>query len=212
MKKILIATGALLTLAASQAWAMGPGYYPGYGPQRGHAIYGGYYAPAPQQAETPEALVREGLGKLRAFLRSNDARDKLKLMAFLESEITPYFDFAYMTRWAAGRAWRNMTDAQRTQLESKIKEMFFSTLARGLGGYDGNTRVDIIGTRRSRHDNEVRVGVRITRPGGYPVKIEFRFYRSRDGWKIFDAIANQSSAVTFYRRHFQQQLYAYGRR
>ena len=47
--------------------------------------------------------------------------------------------------------------------------------------------------------------VRISKQNGYPVKLEFRFYKGAQGWKIFDVVANRTSAVVYYRRYFNQQ-------
>jgi phospholipid transport system substrate-binding protein len=47
-------------------------------------------------------------------------------------------------------------------------------------------------------------------PNGIPTKLEFRFYKSKDGWKIFDVKAAGNSAVVYYRNQFKH-LYRYSR-
>ncbi|MEW8429523.1 MAG: ABC transporter substrate-binding protein [Candidatus Thiodiazotropha sp.] len=42
--------------------------------------------------------------------------------------------------------------------------------------------------------------------------MDFRFYRSEAGWKVFDVSANGNSAVAYYRRHFANQREAQGGR
>ena len=44
-------------------------------------------------------------------------------------------------------------------------------------------------------------------PTGIPTKLEFRFYKSTDGWKIFDVKAEGNSAVVYYRKQFREMLY-----
>ena len=39
----------------------------------------------------------------------------------MTTEIEPYFDFEYMTRWAAGPAWRRMSPQQRAGVQKKLK-------------------------------------------------------------------------------------------
>ena len=41
-------------------------------------------------------------------------------------------------------------------------------------------------------------------PHGIPTKLDFRFYKSKDGWKIFDVKAAGNSAVVYYRKMFRE--------
>ncbi|MCU7868794.1 MAG: ABC transporter substrate-binding protein, partial [Candidatus Thiodiazotropha sp. (ex Lucinoma borealis)] len=52
----------------------------------------------------------------------------------------------------------------------------------------------------------VKVRVGILQSGGYPANIDFRFYRSKAGWKVFDVSANGNSAIAFYRQHFVNKM------
>jgi phospholipid transport system substrate-binding protein len=51
----------------------------------------------------------------------------------------------------------------------------------------------------------VNVTVGILQPGNYPSKLEFRMYRGKDGWKVYDVVANGRSAVAFYRNELNRQ-------
>ena len=59
--------------------------------------YAGPY-PGPQQFQDPGSLLRDRLDKLIGFLGQGSAqgRDRQQLVAFVESEVAPYFDFEYM--------------------------------------------------------------------------------------------------------------------
>ena len=47
----------------------------------------------------------------------------------------------------------------------------------------------------------------ISGPRGYPTRLDFRFYKANNGWKVFDVMANGQSAVIHYRRQFRQTMY-----
>ena len=158
----------------------------------------------PQQQIGPTQVLRQGVGKLVAFMGQTDRPDDVRIRAFLDAEIAPYFDFDYMTQWVAGRQYRTMNVAQREQMKSQLEAMFLGALAKRLGGYS-NQKVRVLRARRGR-GNEVTVGVGIVQPGGYPAKMDFRFYRSNDGWKVFDVAANGSSALVYYRQQFKRSL------
>ncbi|MDJ0808004.1 MAG: ABC transporter substrate-binding protein, partial [Gammaproteobacteria bacterium] len=151
-----------------------------------------------QQDAGPGTIVREGMTKLLKFMRHQERPNPQAIGGFVENEIAPYFDFAYMAQWSAGPAYRNMNDAQRSVLEQKVKEMLLSTLVKRLTSYD-NQDVRFFRPRRAGK-NEVKVRVGILQAGGYPANIDFRFYLSDSGWKVFDVSANGTSALSYYRQ------------
>ncbi len=158
---------------------------------------------APAVATDPAVIVKSGIGKLTAFIRSGRARDRAQARAFLETEVAPYFDFEYMTRWAAGPAWRNMSPHQRATMQNQLTSAFMKTLVQKLGSYT-NQPIRYF-TPRGQGNNDIRVSAWIMQPNGIPTKLEFRFYRSSAGWKIFDVKAAGNSAVVYYRNMFRNQ-------
>jgi phospholipid transport system substrate-binding protein len=172
------------------------GYYPG--------SYGGQYQqPQPVRAASPQQILRQGIDRLKGFLSRGGAPTEQEAKAFLDSEISGYFDFAYMAKWAGGQAFAQMSQREQQQFTAKLKGMFFGALARNLGAYSNPVpRIEIYPPRSSRSSNEVQVRAAVMPHRGYPVRLEFRFYRAPDGWKIFDVKANGNSAVAYYRQHF----------
>lgn len=152
----------------------------------------------------PADLLREGVGKLTAFVREGGTRDKESSVAFLQEEIAPYFDFDYMTQWAAGPAYKHMNSAQRTALKDKLAGSFLSTLAQRLTTYR-EQKIRYL-TGRGTHGSDVTVSAWIMQPHGYPTRLDFRFYQGADGWKIFDVKAAGNSAVLYYRNQFRHML------
>ena len=123
----------------------------------------------------------------------------------MDAEIARYFDFSYMTQWVAGRNYRYMSEGQRQAMEEQLKQMFLTALAQRLGSYS-NQSVRFNRPHRV-NSQEVSVGVDILKPGGYPARLDFRFYRGDDGWKVFDVSANGSSALVHYRQYFTRLQY-----
>jgi phospholipid transport system substrate-binding protein len=196
MKANFLAVILLIISSTSLATAATP--YPSY-------YQGSYPGIAPrQQASEPAALLKRGIEELTAFIKSGQARDHARALAFLKSEIAPYFDFAYMTRWAAGPAWRRMSPEQRAQMQSKLTQSFMTTLVTHLASYSDQPIRYF--TPRGQDSNDVRVSVWIMQPSGIPTKLEFRFYKSRKGWKIFDVKAGGNSAVVHYRNQFRNMF------
>lgn len=175
------------------AAAYGPGYH------------GNHAAPLnPDKAVSmhPGAIVRDGIEKLQRFIKSGRAQNRDQALGFMKAEIEPYFDFDYMTQWAAGSAWRRMSPQQRAMAKDKLQNAFMNTLAGKLVTYT-NQPIRYF-TPRGSADNDVRVRVWIMQANNMPTRLEFRFYRRDGDWKIFDVKAEGNSAVLYYRKHFRE--------
>ncbi|MDZ7753920.1 MAG: ABC transporter substrate-binding protein [Gammaproteobacteria bacterium] len=212
MKKPFLAATAVLLFAATAAQAQPYGaraYHPGYAPQGAPMARP---AQAPSEVETPEQILRQGLDRMQGFL-SQGSLDPQELLAFLDNEIAPYFDFPLMSRWVLGRGYDQMSEGQKSEFTQRLKGMFFSALAKNLKALSNPPpRIDIFGSRVRRDARQVAVGA-LVRGSMYeqPVRLQFRFYRGNSGWKVFDVTANGISAVSYYRQQFNQMRQPYYR-
>lgn len=209
MRWSIILGGALLAAGTAQAQSYGPGPSYGYGPDpmQGQPTY--YYG-TPRQGQpaeqNPASVLRDGMNKLVGFLKQDPKPDAARVSKFLADEVASYFDFAYMARAAAGGLYRQMDDEQRQKLEARLKEMFLAAMAQHLAAYD-QQEIDFLPPRRSgQRGDEVTLPVAVRGPQGYPSELDFRLYRGQDGWKVFDVVANGSSALVYYRDYFRNAL------
>ncbi len=187
-----------LTLAGAAQAQPTYGYGPGpYGP----APYGS--AARVDPAADAAAVLREGLDKLLAFLDQEEKPNKLQVAAYLDKEIAPYFDFARMARWIAGPRYAAMAEEQREAMVASLEARFLSALSLKVANYQGQ-QIRFLRPGMSRRGT-VNVSVGILRPGSYPSKLDFRMYKSDDGWKVYDVVANGRSAVAHYRAEFNRQ-------
>ena len=196
--------GTIATLAALLALMMPVSSAPVY------AANGSQSDPA-SAASQVDLMLREGVGKLIEFMEQVRAggADHQETMAFLEREITPYFDFGYMARWVGGPLFPQLDAAQRVQLRDKLKQLFYSTLAAKLGSHE-DREIRYFAPRPGRSGREVVLTAWVVQPRAMPIKLDFRFYRSPHGWRVFDVVANRTSAVMYYRRFFNRMLRRHG--
>ena len=195
-----LALGLSATAQAQSPYAHGPGAYGPSGP------YGpGVYGPGSRVDPSAEAAaaLREGMDKLRDFLGQEEKPNKLQVAAFLDKEIAPYFNFDQMAKWVAGPRFASMTAEQREAMAASLEARFLSALTGKLASYEGQ-QVRILRPRMTR-PGMATVSVGILRPGTYPSKLDFRMYKSDDGWKVYDVVANGRSAVAFYRAEFNRR-------
>lgn len=156
-----------------------------------------------QEQPGPSALLSQGLNKLVGFMEQKNPPSRKQQMRFIEQEIAPYFDFEYMARWTGGPGWRYMKAEQRFLHESRLKEMFLSGLVQRLSQFGGQG-FRVMRSRRGR-DGEISVNVAIMNARGYPSRLDFRFYRSPVGWKVYDVSANGNSVLVYFRQRMNQR-------
>ena len=160
-----------------------------------------YYIPSPDQ------MIRQGIDRLVGFLMGSTSPDPASVRSFVDVEIAPHFDFAYMARWAAGPLYHRLTPGQRGAMTLRLRGLFLDALSRHLGTVDRPLpRVDVFPARPGRSMSEAVVYARILSDRRPPVRLEFRFYWSNQGWRVYDAVANGASAVAFYRAYFTREL------
>ena len=172
-----------------------------YGP----GAYGpGPYGPSARvnPAEEAAAVLREGMDKMLDFVGQEEKPNKLQTAAFLDKEIAPYFNFDQMAKWVAGPRYSAMNEEQREALAASLEARFLSALTGKLTQYESQ-QIRILRPRMSR-PGMATVSVGILRPGGYPSKLDFRMFRGKDGWKVYDVVANGRSAVAYYRTEFNR--------
>jgi phospholipid transport system substrate-binding protein len=158
-----------------------------------------YYAPPdPSGLSEPATVLRRGIETLTGYLDDNHGIPPAQLRQFLEAEIAPYFDFQRMGYWAAGSLNRYLNPQQRLQLSALLKHRFLNAMVEQLGHYH-QSRLQYLPPRGNPMRGEVTLGVRVFGAGAYPVQLDFRLYRGREGWKVYDVMANGASAVAHYR-------------
>jgi len=155
---------------------------------------------------SPDQLVRSGVDRLTGFLIGVPEVTPENLGSFLDLEIAPLFDFDYMAQWSAGSYWPRLDTAERARLGAKLGSMFLDALARNLGTYaEPLPRIDVFPARRTG-PTEARVSARVIGERRQRVRLDFRFYWSTRGWRIFDVAVNGASAVAYYRGYFRELL------
>ena len=156
----------------------------------------------------PGSRLREGIDKMTLYLSRGQA-DPRQFQQFIEHEIAPYFDFDYMAKWAAGPRYRYLGNRERAAMTDTVRQLFLTSMAKLLADYSPN-RVQYLPMRSNPQSGEVKLSLMAHPYKGYPTKVDFRLYRSQNGWKVFDVAANGQSAVVYYRKYFAQQARSAG--
>jgi phospholipid transport system substrate-binding protein len=178
--------------------------------QTGNPSSAGAISPEPYYVATPDQLIRQGVNRLTGFLMGVENASPEAVREFVELELAGFFDFDYMSRWAAGPFYRRLNDAQKSAMTARMKDMFLGAVAKHLGSQQlPLSRVEVYPARPGRTANESNVLAQVF-TNNSRTQMNFRFYWSQTGWKVFDVSANGASAVAFYRRFFNNLFRRYG--
>ncbi len=158
-------------------------------------------------ALSPDVMLQNGITALLQKFKQGGSQDDV--MAFLNQEIVRYFDLSYMARLSAGYYWNLLNDDQRHGFEEYFKRTFFQALARQISSL-GTPEIQFYPARPGLLPNEVTVSARIVQPKGMAILMDFHFYHGDQGWKIFDVVADGSSAVMYYRHMYGELANRYG--
>lgn len=177
---------------------------PGYG-------YVQPYNPYPNYAQqTPAQLLEMGIRVLQNYLQNGEFDNPEKVLNFLDSQMSQFFDFEQMAQWASGYHYNRMNSAQKYIFQSNLKKMFFAAFARIVTAYgDAQPQVEFLPPRRAGY-NEVIVTARVIPSNSYPIRVDFRFMQGPNGWKVFDVGTNGNSAVAYYRAYFNNLIRSRG--
>ena len=148
----------------------------------------------------PAAVLGAKLASLQLFLQQDENKDNAKITRYVDAEIAPMFDTAYMTQWIAGPVGRHMSESQKIALEVKVRTKLFNMVLKQLSGYSGQ-KIIVRGGRQIDIRQAI-IHVAVVQPRGQVIPVDFRLYKSKAGWKIFDIVANRVSMLNNFRQQF----------
>lgn len=169
-------------------------------------------AVAAAQTASPDALVQKVTQRIIELIQKNRdayARDHGKLYAMVDEEVLPYFDFRVMSRAVLGRYWRQAGEAQRNRFVEEFRELLVRTYATALLKYN-DEEIRVLPFRGAPEDKQVLVRTEIVQQGGPSIPMNFSFYRSGEGWKVYDIAIEGVSLVTSYRSTYAQRIQSQG--
>lgn len=158
---------------------------------------------------TPEQLARQATDKIVSLLKAHKGlyqKDHRKLYAMVDENVLPYFDFRAMSRTVLGRYWRTADEKQRTRFTEEFRNLLVRTYATALLKYN-DEEIVYLPFRMNPDDRTAIVRSEIRRTdGGPPISLQYGFYRSSEGWKVYDVTIEGASLVTTYQATYAERV------
>ena len=158
---------------------------------------------------TPDQLSREVTDKIVVLLKANKnvyTKDHKKLYAMVDEHVLPNFDFRAMSRTVLGRYWRTASEEQRTRFTAEFRDLLVRTYATALLKYN-DEKIVYLAFRLNPDDRTTTVKSEVRRTdGGPPIAINYSFYHTDAGWKVYDVTIEGASLVTTYQSTYAERV------
>ncbi len=161
-----------------------------------------------EDKKNPAKLLQKNIQEFLDF-RHTQQPDLPALYTYIDQKLSEQFDFVGMARWIAGRDYQYLSISNKADLVQRLKGDFLHTFAKKIHSYQGKGVQVKVRPVKYLSTNEAIIYVQIESDNRPLVKIDFRYIRSKKGWRIFDVRANGASALAYYRNRFARQIYAY---
>jgi len=157
----------------------------------------------------PDQVARATTDKIIVLLKENKStyvKDHKKLYAMVDENVLPHFDFRAMSRTVLGRYWRQASDDQRQRFVSEFRDLLVRTYATALLKYN-NEQIVYLPFRMEPGDRIATVKSEVRRTdGGPPIAINYSFYHTDAGWKVYDVTIEGASLVTTYQSTYAERV------
>ena len=173
------------------------------------ALMAGFHSAPVLAADTPpDVLARTTTQEVLAILKQDKELQNgnlSKAYQLVEAKILPNFDFNRMTQLVIGKHWARASAQQKQALVTEFRNLLVRTYSSSLTAFTNQTVVFKPLTIKP-DDTDVTVRSEIRQPGGQPIPIDYRMYKTTFGWKIYDVTIDSVSLVTNYRSSFSSTI------
>lgn len=156
----------------------------------------------------PDALIKSTADEVIAIIKQDkdiQAGNQKKTLALVDAKVLPHFNFARMTRSAAGKYWRTADAEQKQSLVAEFRNMLVRTYTKAFTVYRDQT-VEVKPPRMVADATEVTIKTVINKPGAQPITVDYEMEKTADGWKVYDVSIEGVSMAASYRGTFASEI------
>ncbi|HEY3596873.1 MAG TPA: ABC transporter substrate-binding protein [Paraburkholderia sp.] len=155
----------------------------------------------------PQALIKTATQKVLDEVRASavDPADIPRIMDIVNRDILPYVDFERTTRLAMGHYWRTATPAQQQQVAEQFKLLLIHLYSGAVAQLRPDQKIEYPPTRMAATDTDVVVRT-IAISNDQPVEIDYRLYKTPQGWRLYDLNVLGAWLIQTYRQQFNEKI------
>jgi len=127
-----------------------------------------------------------------------------RITELVNEKILPYTDFTRTTRLVMGRNWNSATPQQQKQIVEQFKMLLIRTYSGALAQVR-DQQVQYKPFRASPDDTDVVVRSVVINNGS-PIQLDYRLYKTPQGWKVYDINVLGAWLIQAYQQQFNEQI------
>jgi phospholipid transport system substrate-binding protein len=155
----------------------------------------------------PQTLIQTVTQQVMEDVRKQSLTpdDIPRIMNIVNRDIIPYVDFRRTTQYTMGRYWRTSTPEQQNQLVEQFKQLLIHTYSGALALVNTDQKFEY--PPSPTEPGATDAVVRTVAPGqSGPVQIDYRLYKSPQGWRVYDMNVLGAWLIQTYRTQFSEQI------
>lgn len=166
---------------------------------------GGAYAQVDQS--NPQALIKSATQQVLDEVRQQAIKqgDTNRIITIVNKDILPYADFRRTTQLAMGRHWRTASQAQQQQVMDQFKMLLIRTYSGELAQLKPDQQIQYLPFRAGPEDTDVVVRT-VAMNNGQPVQIDYRLYKTAQGWRVYDLNVLGAWLIQTYQQQFNEKI------
>ncbi|MFP3569047.1 phospholipid-binding protein MlaC [Paraburkholderia sp. SIMBA_030] len=155
----------------------------------------------------PQALIKTATQQIFDEVRTRaiEPDDIPRIMDIVNRDILPYTDFRRTTSLTMGRYWRTATPAQQQQMIEQFKMLLIHTYSGAIGQIHADQQIEYPPLRIAPTDTDVVVRT-IAMKNGQPAEIDYRLYKTPQGWRLYDLNVLGVWLIQTYRQQFNDKI------
>jgi phospholipid transport system substrate-binding protein len=156
---------------------------------------------------SPDGMIKTVTGQVLDEIKNDPSiksGDINKITEVVNQKILPYTDFRRTTQLAMGRAWRQATPQQQDQMVEQFKMLLIRTYSGALS----QVRDQTVQFKPFRADpGATDVVVRsVVMNNGQPVELDYRLYKTPQGWRVYDLNVAGAWLIQAYQQQFAEKI------
>jgi phospholipid transport system substrate-binding protein len=160
---------------------------------------------------SPDTMIKTVTQQVLDQIKSDksiQAGDINEITRLVNEKILPYTDFTRTTRLVMGRNWNTATPEQQKQIVEQFKMLLIRTYSGALAQVRNQT-VQYKPFRASPDDTDVVVRS-VVMNNGSPVELDYRLYKTPQGWRVYDINVLGAWLIQAYQQQFNEQIQQHG--
>jgi phospholipid transport system substrate-binding protein len=155
----------------------------------------------------PQMLIQSATQQILDEIRKQALKpeDIARIMDIVNRDILPYTDIRRTTQLAMGRYWRGATPEQQDQVVEQFKQLLVHTYSGALALLRPDQQIQYPPSRTAAAETDTVVRT-IALSNGQPVEIDYRLYKSPQGWRVYDLNVLGAWLIPTYRQQFNDKI------